>query len=118
MSDASTGQEEAVAEEQPVACSLNASELQVRLAEIAAAGAEALIASEAEGDRHLLRFRAGTETRRRLERIVAAEAECCSFLELELELSEAGSELVLAIAAPGDGQAVADELAAAFTGAA
>ncbi len=48
-----------------------------------------------------------------MENIIAAEAECCSFLELSL--SEDGHELVLSIAAPKDGQAVADELADAFT---
>lgn len=98
---------------EPVACSLNASELQGRLAEIAAVGAGALLADEVDGDRHLLRFRAGDEARGRLQKIVAAEAECCSFLALDL--SEAGGELILAIAAPGAGQLVADELAAAFS---
>jgi hypothetical protein len=52
--------------------------------------------------------------RERLEEIVAAEAECCSFLDLALE--EQSAELVLSIAAPKGGQAVADELAAAFVG--
>ena len=61
---------------------------------------------------HFLRFRADAKTRRRLEEIVAAEAKCCSFLDLALE--ERGGELILSVAALQDGQVIADELAAAF----
>jgi hypothetical protein len=99
----------------PIACSLGASDLERRLTAIAEIGAKSLLGRETDGKRHLLRFRSDAETRQRLEGIVAAEAECCSFLDLTLE--EDGSELVLTVAAPEDGQAVADELAAAFAGA-
>ena len=98
----------------PVACSLGAGELQQRLAAIAETGASSLISRDIEGDRHILRFRASQTAQRRLEGIVAAEAECCSFLDLSL--SEDRDELVLSIAAPKDAQAVADELAGAFGG--
>lgn len=101
-------------ERTPIACSLGASDLRQRLDEIAEIGADSLIERDADGGRHLLRFRSDPETRRRLETIVAAEAECCSFLELSLE--EQGGELVLSVSAPEDGQSVADELAAAFAG--
>jgi hypothetical protein len=99
----------------PLACSLGTSDLRQRLNEIAAIGAESLIERSEDGDCHLLRFRSNAETRRRLEAVVAAEAECCSFLELSLE--ERDDKLVLAIVAPEDGQAVAEGLAAAFAGA-
>jgi len=99
----------------PIACSLDASELQERLREIAEVGATSLIERSTEGDRHLLRFRSDAETHRRLEAIVAAEAKCCSFLDLSLE--ERGGELILTVGAPENGQPIADELAAAFAGA-
>lgn len=99
----------------PIACSLDASDMRQRLGEIAEVGADSLIERSADGERHLLRFRSDAETRRRLEAIVAAEAKCCSFLDLSLE--EQGGELVLTVSAPEDGQPVADELAAAFAGA-
>jgi hypothetical protein len=99
-------------EPKPVACSLEARDLRQRLADIAALGNEGLVGREVAGGTHLLRFRGDPEIRSRLAAIVAAEAECCSFLQLDLE--EEGGELVLTIAAPGDGQAVAAELAAAF----
>jgi hypothetical protein len=96
----------------PIACSLGANDLQRRLDEIAEVGAAGLIARDTENGTHRLRFRSNSTTRRRLEEIVAAEAQCCSFLDLRL--TERGGELVLALTAPRDGQAVADELAAAF----
>jgi hypothetical protein len=98
----------------PVACSLGADELERRMAEAAAVGRAALVSEERRGGRHLLRFRAGAGTRRALEGIVAAEAACCPFLELEL--SESGDELLLAIGAPPEGRASAATLAAAFRG--
>jgi hypothetical protein len=98
----------------PIACSLGAGDLKRRLAAIAEIGAESLLGREADEGRHLLRFSGDAATRKRLEEIVAAEAECCSFLHLTLE--ERGGELVLSVAAPQDGQVVADELAAAFDG--
>jgi hypothetical protein len=98
----------------PIACSLGANDLQRRLDEIAAVGAAGLIARDIENGKHRLRFRSDPKTRRRLEEIVAAEAECCSFLDLQL--TERGGELVLTLTAPNDGQAVANELAAAFAG--
>jgi len=101
--------------EAPIACSLGPGDLRQRLNEIAAIGAEGLIERRADGDRQLLCFRADDETHRRLEAIVAAEAECCSFLELSLERQ--GGKLVLSIAAPRAGRPVAEELAAAFAGA-
>lgn len=98
-----------------ISCSLGASDLQQRLNEIAEIGADSLIERSADGDRRLLRFRSTEETRRRLEAIVAAEADCCSFLNLSLE--DRDGVLVLSIDAPEGGQLVADELTAAFAGA-
>lgn len=100
--------------QKPIACSLGANDLQRRLDEIAEVGAAGLIARDIENGKHRLRFRSDPKTRRRLEEIVVAEAECCSFLDLEL--TERRGELVLILTAPEDGQAVADELAAAFAG--
>ncbi len=96
------------------ACSLGAGELEQRLAAIAEIGAGSLISRRFEDGRHLLRFRAGGDARRRLEEIVAAEAECCS--SLDLSLSEEGDELTLSIAAPRHARALADGLAGAFDG--
>jgi hypothetical protein len=98
----------------PIACSLSAGELKQRLAAMAEIGASSLISHNTEDDRHLLRFRANARARQRLEGIIAAETECCSFLDLSL--SEEGEELVLSIAAPKDAQMLTDGLAGAFIG--
>jgi hypothetical protein len=104
----------AVTNEDPIACSLDVDPLEQRLAAIAEIGAESLISRRVEEDRHLLRFQKDAETRRRLEEIIAAEAECCSFLDLSLDQEE--DDLLLSIAAPRDAQALADGLAGAFAG--
>jgi hypothetical protein len=99
-------------EPKPIACSLGASDLRRRLDKIAALGSESLIAVETRDGTHVLCFRGDEETRRRLVEIVAAEAECRPFLDLDV--SEREGELVLTLIAPADDQALADELAAAF----
>jgi hypothetical protein len=101
-----------MAEELPIVCSLGADDLAARLDLIAAIGAESLISRDAEGDTQLLRFRRDDGVRRALEGIVAAEARCCSFLEMEIR--EEDWALVLAIDAPADAVPVAAALAAAF----
>lgn len=99
--------------ELPIACSLGDGGLAARLAEAAALGGEALLSSERRGARFLLRFRAGPGIRRRLSALIAAEAECCPFLELEL--AREGRSLVLAISAPPGGEGLAEGLAEAFS---
>lgn len=98
----------------PVACSLGANELEGRLAAIVAVGNDSLISHQIEDNQHQLRFRADASTRRRLKEIVAAEAKCCSFLGLSL--TDEGGALLLSISAPEQGQPIADEFAAAFSG--
>ena len=78
----------------PLACSLDATALEERLAEMRAVGREALLATEPDG---VMRFRATAETRERLERILAAEGECCPFLDLDLR--EEQGELRLTVRA-------------------
>ncbi|MGH2939153.1 MAG: hypothetical protein ACRDPE_13650 [Solirubrobacterales bacterium] len=101
-------------EPKSVTCSLGVGDLQARLTEIAEVGAAALIAQDKDDGRHILRFHSDPETRRRLEEIVAAEAVCCSFLDLDL--AERNGELVLTLAASDEGRPVADGLAVAFAG--
>jgi hypothetical protein len=85
-------------DETPIACSLRGRELEQRLDEITALAAESLLGQEADGDRQILRFRSDPETRRQLEALVAAEAECCSFLDFRLETGR--GEIKLTVLAP------------------
>jgi hypothetical protein len=95
----------------PVACSLSATQLPERLAQIAELSRDAFVAQDRQGR---LRFRASARTRARLEALVAAESECCAFLALDL--NEDGGHLLLTIDAPPEGREVADALADAFAG--
>lgn len=96
----------------PVVCSLEAGDLEARLASIGEIGAASLVDRRREGGRHILCFRPDPETRAQLEAIVRAEAECCAFLDLSL--ADDGRHLVLSISAPQAGQATAEGLAMAF----
>jgi hypothetical protein len=101
-----------VSDPDPIACTLGVDDLQQRLDEIAALGADSLAGHESEDGAHILRFRPDERTHRRLEKIVAAEAQCCSFLDLSL--TEREGELLLNIAATEGGEQLAEALALAF----
>ena len=97
----------------PIVCSLNAGDLEQRLAAIGEIGAKSLIDRREDSGAHLLRFRSDPETRAGLEGIIEAERQCCAFLDLSL--TEDGDHLVLSVAAPEAGQATADGFATAFS---
>lgn len=95
----------------PIACTLSATELRGRLAEMRAIGEEALIAASDDG---VMRFRASAAIRERLEAVVAEEARCCPFLDLDLR--DHAGELVLTIRAPDEAETMPAELVGAFSG--
>ena len=97
--------------ELPIACTLTAEDRAARLAEIEAFGNAALLGVRPDGS---LRFLGDPETRARLEAILAAESECCPFLDFGVRAS--GRELLLTISAPDGGDPVVRELAGAFRG--
>jgi len=102
-------------QELPVVCSLNAGDLEQRLATIGEIGRKSLLDHRENGGIHLLRFRADPETRASLEGVIDAERQCCAFLDLSL--AEEGGHLLLSVAAPEAGQTTADGFAMAFTAA-
>jgi hypothetical protein len=95
-----------------MACSLEAGELVQRLQRIARIGSRSWLGTDSDGRRHSLSFRDDQTTRSELEAVIAAERECCSFLELTLD--QAGGELVLTIDAGVEGEPIAAGLAQAF----
>lgn len=97
----------------PIACNLDADAFSGRLTALAEFGDAFLVSREKRDDRHLLRFRAEPDAHRRLEEIVAAESECCAFLDLSLR--EEGDEIVLSIGSPAAGRPAAEEFANAFS---
>ncbi len=99
--------------ELPIACSLDATALSARVAAMAELGRDALVdASRAAGHAEL-RFDGRDGIRERVAAIVAAEAQCCPFLDMEVR-DEPGV-VVLDIGAPAEADLVLGELVAAFT---
>ncbi|HTR75952.1 MAG TPA: hypothetical protein VMH33_11935 [Solirubrobacterales bacterium] len=99
-------------ESPPIACSLAGAELRNRYRDLGRFGAENLVSRSSDGDGEVLRFRRSAESEKGLRAIVAAEEECCPFLDFDLR--ERDGELVLRIAAGEDGRQVAAGLAGAF----
>jgi hypothetical protein len=98
--------------ELPIACSLDATQLPARLAEMAALGNDALLDVRRDVTRADLRFAAGAGVRSRVDAIVAAEAACCPFLRMQV--TEQQGTVVLTIVAPDDAEIVLAELVDAF----
>jgi hypothetical protein len=98
----------------PIACTLSASEFPAREAEIRALGSDGLVDVAQEAGRVVLRFRPDSGIRERVEAIVAAEAECCAFLDFIVEHGDAAT--VLTISAPNGGAEMVNEFAELFAG--
>jgi hypothetical protein len=98
--------------ELPIACSLSAGDLNDRLAEIAGVGRDALLETELAGDDATLHFADGPGVRQRLDRIVAAESECCAFLTMAIRAER--DALALTISVPEGAEIVLQELVDAF----
>jgi hypothetical protein len=101
-------------DELPIACSLSATELPVRQTQMAVLGRDALVAARVAGTHAELRFAAGAGVRERVQRLVAAESQCCAFLTMRLD--DAPGEVRLTIDAPEDAEPVLGELVNAFRG--
>jgi hypothetical protein len=98
----------------PIACTLSATDLTARGEELRALGGDGLVDATEEPARAVLRFRPDPAIRERVEAIVAAESECCAFLDFVLEHD--ADATVLTISAPNGGAEMVHELAAALAG--
>jgi hypothetical protein len=100
--------------ELPIACSLSATELPARLAEMAALGDAALVDERQDATHAELRFAGGAGVRERVEAIVDAESRCCAFLTMRV--TGEPDAVVLTIDAPEGAELVLQELLDAFRG--
>jgi hypothetical protein len=97
----------------PIACTLSPAQMKGRGGDIRVLGRAALVSVEC-GERHAtLGFRPGPEVRERVEAIVAAEAECCAFLDFAVSAGEEDATIVT-IEAPAGGEATLRGLAYLF----
>jgi hypothetical protein len=96
----------------PIACTLTADQLPVRLDEIRSVSRAALRSKTAAGTHAVLTFDPAHGVHDRLAAIVAAESKCCAFLTMKL--TGAADAITLTIDAPDDGGPVLEELLASF----
>ena len=94
--------------EQPIACSLGAADYAARRQQIAAIAREALRSRERLEGGARLTFAATDATERELREMVAAEADCCSFLRFDLVRDD--QALRLDVTGPADAQPIIAEL--------
>lgn len=96
----------------PIACSLDSGDLEDRRAELRALAQRSLISvARPHGTPVVLTFKNDPATKAALERIVAAESECCPFLEMTLADRDS---LELAIDGPEDAGPIVDDFVSAF----
>jgi hypothetical protein len=99
----------------PIACTLDPAQMPQRSDDIRTLGRDGLEAVE-RSERHVsLRFRRDPAIRMRVEGIMAAESNCCAFLDFTL--TDTDDATVLTIAAPEGGQTTMNELADLFAAA-
>jgi hypothetical protein len=84
--------------DQPIACSLTATEYRKRAAEIRELLRDALMSREPIPGGERLTFTAAVGIRERVEELVAAESECCPFLTFALRVQR--ERLVLDVTQP------------------
>ena len=90
--------------ELPIACTLTPDGMTARLALIDALAADGLIDRTPTDAGLRVRLRDTPEVEQRTRELVAAESECCAFLDFTLDRE--GGELVLDIAGPEDARPV------------
>jgi hypothetical protein len=94
--------------EHPIACTLSPAGYRQRTDELTKLAARALLSRQQNGGGQRLVFTDTAENERDLRAAIAAEADCCAFLELKLTRTLDG--LVLDITGPPDAQHVMTEL--------
>jgi hypothetical protein len=94
--------------EQTIACSLNAADYAARRQQTAEIARDALMSRDLVEGGARLTFAATDATERELREVIAAEADCCSFLRFELDRD--GETLRLNVTGPADAQPIIAEL--------
>lgn len=104
-----------MAEPLPIACSLDAESYATRLAAIRAVGERSLLGFKPHDDGvgiDLYFFDEG-DIHRGLREVIQAEAKCCAFLEMNVEVED--GKLRLSISGPADAEPVVRDLVQSFT---
>lgn len=97
----------------PIACTLSSAALSERAEEMRLVGESGLASAVRDGASAVLRFSGGPELHERLKAIVAAEAECCPFLDLDL--SDGKEALELSVRGPSEAEEIVRAMVEAFS---
>jgi MerR family copper efflux transcriptional regulator len=93
---------------QPIACSLTPAEAGARTDQTAAIAGRALVRREPTPGGERLVFEDDAEIEAELRDLIAAEAQCCPFLEMELR--RVGETLELDVTGPAEARPIIEEL--------
>jgi hypothetical protein len=93
---------------QPIACTLTAADYARRAQDTAELARRALRSRQPIADGTRLTFEPSADTERELRDIVAAEAQCCAFLRMDLRAAE--DALILDITGPAEAEPIITEL--------
>jgi hypothetical protein len=92
----------------PIACTLSPADYRERRSAIDRIARDALRSHTPIDGGARLTFTSGAGTEEALRELIAAEAECCSFLRMEL--ARAGDELLLDVTGPEEAQPLIEEM--------
>src|SRR5919109_4593048 len=92
----------------PIACTLPVDQFRTRTGELAALGSRALRSREPIEHGERLGFAADDTTERDLRAAIAAEAECCAFLSMDLRRDD--DRLLLDITGPDEARPIIEQM--------
>jgi len=91
----------------PIACSLSATDMRQRQSEIARLASGSLRSRTAIDGGQRLAFAVNDDTADQIDRLVAAEAECCPFLRMDVRRD--GELVIVDVTGPADAQPIIEQ---------
>lgn len=91
----------------PIACSLSATDMRQRQSDIARLAAASLRSRTAIDGGQRLAFSADGDTADQIDRLVAAEAECCPFLRMDVRRD--GELVIVDVTGPVDAEPIIEQ---------
>ncbi len=91
----------------PIACSLSATDMRQRQSDIARLASVSLRSRTAIDGGQRLTFAGDDDTAQQIDRLVAAEAECCPFLRMHVRRD--GDLVIVDVTGPADAQPIIEQ---------
>ena len=94
----------------PVACSLTPEQMRERQASLIPAVLARAVAVSPSGEGYRLQFKSESATLRTIAEMIAAESQCCPFLQFDLSVPPAQGDVTLTVSGPPGTRAFLDAL--------